>query len=45
MESIRVTYPDASLALLGRPMHWIWPWLVLSMVFGYALKGPLKVQV
>lgn len=45
VESVSVTYPDASLTLFGRTMHWIWPWLVLSMVFGYALKGPLKVQV
>jgi len=44
-ESIRITYPDGSLTLFGRPVHWIWPWLALSMVFGYALKGPLKVQV
>jgi hypothetical protein len=42
---VTVTYPDAPLPLLGWQLHWIWPWLVLSMLFGYVLKGPLRVQV
>ncbi|MFB3880937.1 MAG: hypothetical protein ACE149_06720 [Armatimonadota bacterium] len=45
VESVAVSYPDADLRLLGRTVHWIWPWLVISMLFGYALKGPLRVQV
>lgn len=45
VQSISITYPESSLSLLGRTMHWIWPWLVLSMGFGYALKGPLRVQI
>jgi hypothetical protein len=42
---VEVSYPDAWLRLRGWRMHWIWPWLVLSLIFGYALKGPLRVQV
>lgn len=45
VESVTVSYPSADLRLLGRSVHWLWPWLVISMVFGYALKGPLRVQV
>lgn len=45
IESVKVAYPEAQLGLLGWRLHWIWPWLALSMLFGYALKGPLKVQV
>jgi len=43
--SVSVTYSGASLPLFGWRLHWIWPWLILSMAFGYALKGPLRVQV
>ncbi len=43
--SVAVSYPGASLPLFGRRLHWIWPWLILSLAFGYALKGPLRVQV
>ena len=45
LASVSVTYSGASLPLFGWRIHWIWPWLILSMVFGYALKGPLRVQV
>jgi hypothetical protein len=45
VEQIAVGYPSAELVLLGRRLHWVWPWLVLSLAFGYALKGPLRVQV
>jgi hypothetical protein len=43
--SVTVTYPGAEMRLLRWRMHWIWPWLVISMLVGYALKGPLRVQV
>lgn len=43
--SVRVTYAGASLPLFGWRLHWIWPWLILSLAFGYALKGRLRVQV
>lgn len=43
--SATITYPRAHLDLFGHPIHWIWPWLIISMAFGYALKGPLRIQV
>jgi hypothetical protein len=43
--SVTVSYPSGELTLFGRPVHWVWPWLVISMAFGYVLKGPLRVQV
>jgi hypothetical protein len=31
---------------LGRwRLFWFWPWLVISMAVGYALRGPLRVQL
>jgi hypothetical protein len=44
VEWMRVSYPEASFHLLWW-RHWIWSWLILSMLIGYALKGPLRVQV
>jgi hypothetical protein len=44
VEWMRVSYPEASFRLLWW-RHWIWSWLILSMLIGYALKGPLRIQV
>jgi len=43
--SVRVSYPGASLRLFGWRLHWVWPWLVLSLAFGYGLRGPLRVEL
>lgn len=43
--SATVSYPTADMRLFGWRVHWVWPWLIISMAFGYALKGPLRVQV
>ena len=45
IEWISVSYPEASVRLLGRRVRWIWPFFALTLVFGYALKGPLRVQL
>jgi hypothetical protein len=45
LASVSVSYSGASLPLFGWRLHWIWLWLVISMAFGYAVKGPLRVQV
>jgi hypothetical protein len=45
VNSITLTYPAAELTFFGYPVHWIWPWLIISMLVGYALKGPLRVAV
>jgi hypothetical protein len=42
---INVTYPEFDLPLGSHKINWIWAWLILSMIFGYAFKGPLRVQV
>jgi hypothetical protein len=43
--SVRVTYPRATLPLGRWRLYWLWPWLVISMAVGYALRGPLRVQL
>jgi len=45
VSSIEVAYPAASLPLGKWEFYWLWPWLVLSMIFGLIFKGPLRVQV
>jgi hypothetical protein len=45
LQSIRINYPEAQMRAFGLSLLWLWPWLILSMIFGYALKGPLGVQV
>jgi hypothetical protein len=45
VQEVTVSYPSAEMQLFGWRMHWVWPWLIISMAFGYALKGPLRVQV
>ncbi len=42
---VRLTYPPATLPLGHWRLHWFWPWLVISMAVGYALRGPLRVQL
>jgi len=42
---VKVSYPGAVLRLAGWRMHWLWPWLLLSLVLGYLLRGPMRVQV
>jgi hypothetical protein len=45
IQSIRINYPETQMRAFGWSMFWLWPWLILSMIFGYALKGPLGVQI
>jgi len=42
---IEVSYPAFQLRLFRWRLHWVWPWLILSMAFGYVLKGPLRVHL
>ncbi len=42
---VEVTYPEAPLRVRGRRVHWVWPFFALTLAFGYALKGPLRVQL
>jgi len=41
---VAVEYPDAPVRVLGWRLHWVWPFFALTLVFGYALKKPLRVQ-
>lgn len=40
-----VEYPEAEANLFGFEMHWVIVFLILSVVFGFALKGFLGVEV
>ena len=40
-----VEYPEAQANLLGFEMHWVIVFLILSLVFGFALKGFLGVEI
>ena len=44
-ESIAVTYPPQSVAVLGREMHWAVPFLVLSSIFTLALRRRFGVTL
>jgi len=47
LQRIEVSYPSQSPAIPGtnwRP-HWLIQYFVLSLIFGFALKGPLKVEI
>ena len=45
VESITIAYPAARLSLFGRRLHWLAVFFVLSIVFGFALKGVFKVEI
>lgn len=42
--SVEIGYPRRDFRLLGVKMHWIWPFLVFSLLAGYLLKGVFRVQ-
>jgi uncharacterized membrane protein (DUF106 family) len=43
--SVEVAYPPARLSLFGWRMHWLVAYFLLSIVFGFALKGVFKVEI
>ena len=45
IRSIEVLYPEGSISLFGWDMHWIIPFFVLSLVFAFALRGPMGVEI
>lgn len=45
IQAITISYPKASLVCCNYEMHWLWAWLVLSMLVGILIKGPMKVQI
>ena len=45
VKSIEVQYPTKSMNLFGWKLHWIIVYFALSIIFGFAFKGILKVQI
>lgn len=43
--SIEVLYPSGGLRLFGLSVHWLVAYFLLSIVFGFALKGMFKVEI
>lgn len=45
IRSIEVAYPEARLRFLGINFHWLVAFFLLSIVFGFGLKGVFKVEI
>ena len=45
VKTIEVAYPELEIAIFGWSMNWLILFFVLSMVFGFALKGKLGVSI
>ena len=45
LKSIEVNYPVKRLDFFGWNLHWIIVYILLSIIFGFGLKGILKVQM
>lgn len=45
IDAIDVTYPDASVRVLGFEQHWMVVFFVLSIVFAFILRGPFGVTI
>ncbi len=45
VRSVEVLYPARRLAASGVGVHWLVAYLVLSIAFGFALKGVFKVEI
>jgi uncharacterized membrane protein (DUF106 family) len=45
VESIEVIHPAKKLAVFGLRLHWLIAYFVLSIIFGFALKKPFRVEI
>jgi uncharacterized membrane protein (DUF106 family) len=45
VRTIEVLYPAARLTAFGLAVHWLVAYFVLSIAFGFALKGVFKVEI
>jgi hypothetical protein len=45
IESVEILYPELDISFLGWRMNWLILFFVLSLVFGFAFKGLLGVQI
>jgi hypothetical protein len=45
MDSIRIQYPELKIEMLGWRIPWLIHFMVASIIFGFAFKKPLKVEI
>ena len=45
VKRVEVVYPGLKLTALGIGFPWLVAYFLLSIIFGFALKRPLKVEV
>ena len=45
IEAVEIGYAALDMRALGWPVHWLVAFFVLSIAFGFALKGPLGVEL
>ncbi len=45
VERVEIKYPEADFPFLGWNAWWIWPFLIISMIAAYAVKGVFKVEI
>jgi len=45
LESIQILYPTRSMNFFGWNIHWLIVYFVLAIIFGFAFKGLLKVEI
>lgn len=44
LTAVAIGYPRRDFRLFGTTVHWIWPFLFMSLLAGYLLKGVFRVQ-
>lgn len=45
IETVEIKYPEASFPFLGWNTWWVWPFLIISMIAAFAVKGVFKVEI
>lgn len=45
IESIEVGYPEREISMLGLKVHWLVAYLVLTLLFSFALLKPFRVRI
>jgi hypothetical protein len=45
IRSISLSYPERDVDVFGWPLHWMIVFFALTLVFGFALRGPLGVTI
>lgn len=45
VDRVQIAYPEADFPWLGLHTWWVWPFLVISMIAAFAVKGVFKVEI